>query len=66
MSLRYEEYRALRKSRDLLGDLLNPQRRPKTIGELKRRASEALHHFPFLDERGRPMFSNDNFTEETK
>lgn len=66
MSLRYEEYRALRKSRDLLGDLLNPQRRPKTIGELKRRASEALHHFPFLDERGSPMFSDDNFTEETK
>jgi len=25
-----------------------------------------LHHFPFLDERGSPMFSDDNFTEETK
>jgi hypothetical protein len=66
MSLRYEEYRALRKSRDFLRDMLNPKRRPKTIGELKRRASEALRHFPFLDEQGRPMFSDDNFTEETK
>jgi hypothetical protein len=61
MSLRYEQRAALLKARDLLRDLLDPQRRPKTVKELRQRASSALRHYPALDERGEPMWSQDNF-----
>jgi hypothetical protein len=63
MSLRFEQRRALLRSRELLYDLLNPQARPKTVKEMRHRASSALRHFPFLDERGEPMWSNDEFDE---
>jgi len=61
MSLRYEQYRALKRSRDLLCDLLEPSRRPKTVKELRLRVACALRHFPFLEESGKPMWSQDNF-----
>jgi hypothetical protein len=61
MSLRYEQRRALLRSRELLYDLLNPQKRPKTVKELRERASSAVRHFPPLDERGEPMWSQDEF-----
>jgi len=61
MSLRFEQRAALLKARDLLRDLLDPKRRPKTVAELRQRASSALRHFPFLDERGEPMWSDDKF-----
>jgi hypothetical protein len=61
MSLRLEQRRALVMSRDLLRDLLDPKRRPKTVKELRERAACALRHFPFLDERGEPMWSEDEF-----
>jgi hypothetical protein len=63
MSLKYEQRRALLKSRDLLRDLLDPKRRPKTVKELRERAACALRHFPFLDERGEPLWSQDEFDE---
>jgi hypothetical protein len=59
MSLRYEQYRALRMTRQLLGDLLTPGCYPKTRRELRKRVSDCLRHFPYLREDGEPMFSND-------
>ena len=61
MSLRHEQRRALIKARDLLRDLLHPSTRPKTVRELRERASCALRHFPFLGERGEPLWSQDEF-----
>ena len=61
MSLRFEQRNALLKARQLLRDLLHPSTRPKTVKELRQRASCALRHFPFLDERGEPMWSQDYF-----
>jgi hypothetical protein len=61
VSLRYEQRRALLKARDLLRDLLHPSTRPKTVKELRGRASSALRHFPFLTEEGEPMWSQDDF-----
>jgi hypothetical protein len=63
MSLRYEQRRALLKARDCLRDCLDPKRRPKTAKELRERAACALRHYPFLDERGEPMWSQDDFDE---
>ena len=63
MSLRYEQRRALLKSRELLYDLLNSKKRPKTVRELRERASCAVRHFPVLDERGEPYWSLDEFDE---
>ena len=64
MSLRYEQYASLRKTYKLLMDLLHPSTRPKTVSELRERASRCLRHFPPLAESGRPMFSQDPFTED--
>jgi hypothetical protein len=61
MSLRFEQRRSLLKVRTLLYDLLNPQRRPKTVKELRQRVSSAVRHFPPLDERGEPLWSMDEF-----
>jgi hypothetical protein len=61
MSLRFEQRNALLKARQLLRDCLDPQKRPKTVKELRERASSALRHFPFLDERGEPLWSQDEF-----
>jgi hypothetical protein len=61
MSLRREQYWALKKTQDFLRDLLFADSRPKTVKELKHRASACLRHFPFLDDDGKPMFSRDGF-----
>jgi hypothetical protein len=63
MSLRFEQRRALLKARQLLRDLLHPSTRPKTVKELRERAHSALRHFPFLDESGEPLWSEDQFDE---
>jgi hypothetical protein len=63
MSLKFEQRRALLIARQLLRDLLHPLTRPKTVKELRDRASSALRHFPFLTEQGEPMWSNDEFDE---
>ena len=61
MSLKHEQRRALLKARDLLRDLLHPSTRPKTVKEMRERASSALRHFPLLTEEGKPMWSQDDF-----
>ena len=63
MSLRYEQRQALLKARDLLCDLLDHNTRPKTVKELKQRASSALRHFSVLDYRGEPLWSQDDFDD---
>jgi hypothetical protein len=61
MSLRREQYWALRKTQDFLRDLLFTDTRPKKVSELKQRAYRCLKHFPCLDDDGKPMFSRDGF-----
>jgi len=61
MSLRYENYYALYKTREFLRELLHSSTRPKTVKELKDRAYSCLRHFPFLKDNGEPMFSQDDF-----
>ena len=61
MSLRREQYWALKKTRQFLSDMLFPQTRPKTIKELKQRVFSCTRHFPSLDEHGRPYFSKDEW-----
>ena len=59
MSLKYEQYRALRETQLFLRDILRGPRSPQLV--LKQRASRCLHHFPFLRKTGEPMFSKDEF-----
>jgi hypothetical protein len=61
MSLRSEQYYALKKTQDFLRDLLFTDTRPKKVSELKARAHSCLRHYPFLDNDGKPMFSRDGF-----
>ena len=61
MSIRYEQRRALSKARELLWDMLDRNKRPKTMKELRMRVCSAMRHFPPLDERGEPIWSQDNF-----
>ena len=61
MSLRYEQYWSLRRTRQFLADLLHPSTRPKTVKEMRVRASACLRHFPFLEESGKPIWSQDEF-----
>ena len=64
MSLRYEQYWALARSRGFLSALLNPKVKWRA-SELRREASACLKHFPPLDpETGEPMFSRDDFTKD--
>ena len=64
MSLRYEQYNALRKSRDFLRSLLSPETRPKTVKELREKAHRCLRHFPPLHESGQPLWSLDDLTAD--
>lgn len=61
MSLRFEQYWALRKTRDFLYDLLDPQKRPKTVAEMRQRVRSCSKHFPILEESGKPIWSYDDF-----
>jgi hypothetical protein len=62
MSLRYEQYYSLLKTRQLLRDMVVKKTRPKTVKELHQRVFSCLRHFPPLMDDGRPMFSQDGFT----
>lgn len=57
MSLLHEQRRALLYTRSLLFDLLNHHARPKTVREMKDRASRCLRHFPALERDGKPIWS---------
>lgn len=60
MSIRAEQYRSLVRTRDLLRALsLNSG--PTRKKDIQAEARACLRHFPFLDERGAPMFSQDPF-----
>jgi hypothetical protein len=57
MSLKHEQFTALLRTRELLFDLLDSKKCPKTRREMKERAYRCLKHFPFLDKDGEPLFS---------
>ena len=60
MSLRYEQTRALKMTRDFMRDLLDPKK-TKVPKEIRKAARDCLRHFPYLDYNGEPMFSQDGF-----
>lgn len=60
MSIKKEQYYSLLITREFLRSLLHPHTRPKNITEMKQGALRCLRHYPFLDEDGKPRFSNDN------
>ena len=64
MSLRYEQYNALKITKEFLFELLDVHTRPKTISEIRARAIYCLRHFPQLEESGKPVFSQDDFTKD--
>ena len=64
MSLRYEQYRSLKITREFLYELLFTKTRPKTVKDLRAKAIRCLKHYPHLEESGKPIFSKDNFTED--
>ena len=64
MSLRFEQCNALLKTKAFLRDLLQEHKGPWTKKELRERAYRCLKHFPFLNENGHPLFSNDEFTDK--
>ena len=64
MSLRYEQYRSLRYTKEFLHDLLTVERYPKTKREMRQRVFDCLRHYPFLFENGQPMWSKDDITED--
>lgn len=61
MSLRAEQQYSLFKTQKFLRDLMHHSTRPKTVKEMRDRAYSCLKHFPFLDERGKPIWSRDGF-----
>ena len=44
--------------------MLDPNTRPKTVQELRMRVCSAMRHFPLLDERGEPIWSQDDFDNQ--
>ncbi len=65
MSLRYEQYWSLRRTREFLRELMVHKGRI-TKKELRDKAYRCLRHFPALTEKGQPMWSKDEFTEDEK
>lgn len=63
MSLRYEQYGALKRTRDFLRQIIAGEY-PKTRAEMRKMASGCLRHFPPLNENGKPSYSRDEFTTE--
>lgn len=63
MSLRYEQYHALLRTREFLRELLLWEGRMNKR-DVRAKASACLKHYPFLDERGQPYWSKDPFTKD--
>jgi len=63
MSVRYEQYGALKRTREFLRLLLTTER-PKKVSEIRKLAYSCLRHYPFLRESGEPMWSRDPFTKD--
>jgi len=64
MSLRYEEYRALKKTRAFLRELLSRPHKSWTAREIKEQAYTCIKHYPHINEYGKPLFSKDEFTTD--
>ena len=64
MSLRYEQYWSLLKTKTLLQELLTVDKYPKTKREMRDRVYSCLRHFPPLLKSGEPMWSRDPFTKD--
>jgi hypothetical protein len=50
MTLPNEWFISMRKNREFLFELLNPEKTPKVPKEVRKRASECLKHFPMKPE----------------
>jgi hypothetical protein len=61
MSLRYEQFRALLRTREFLRLLMTPAR-PRAAKAIRQDAAACLRHFPPLTATGRPVFSEDDLT----
>lgn len=59
MSLKSEQCRALKYTREFMLDLINPSFSLRRAKDIRKRASQCLRHFPFLDENGCPMWGGD-------
>lgn len=72
MSLKYEQYNSLKKTKNFLQSIAldTEKTRSKKAQEiktkLKKEAFSCLRHFPFLTGLGQPIFSNDDFFENSK
>jgi hypothetical protein len=64
MSLRYEQYNSLKRTREFLRSLLAHSTRPKTIQGIQEGAYRCLRHFPTLYKSGQPAWSCDEFTKD--
>ena len=67
MSLRYEQYNALKRTRALLGQFMLAKKKDlirTPIRELRKEVYRCLKHFPMLDDRGQPYWNEDDFTED--
>ena len=65
MSLRYEQYNALKTTREFLRSILDGSAPSKKV-DLRDKAYHCLRHFPFLHDNGQPIFSKDEFTIDEK
>jgi hypothetical protein len=63
MSLRYEQYRSLKYTKEFMYDLLDPKKRPRSVKELRERVFRCTRHYPALRDDGAPIFSLDDMKE---
>jgi hypothetical protein len=62
MSLRDEQYRSIRRGRELIVKLMLPKETPRVPGWIRKEARQVIKHFPFGDPKtDRPHFSEDPF-----
>lgn len=61
MSLRNEQYRSLKSTREFLHELIMCNDTPRNIAKT---AYRCAYHFPALDDRGEPIWSLDDLTED--
>ena len=66
MSLRYEQYASMRRTRSFLSALLDPRQTPRVPRAARKTASDCLHHFPCLRDSGEPMWSMDKIKQPDK
>ncbi len=62
MTLPNEWFISMKKNREFLFDLLNPEKTPRVSKDVRKRASECLKHFPMKPEIDQleEMYNNSN------